>query len=246
MIIESLGFVEIRGAANAILIADAMVKSSNVRIISETRLDPGQLTVIVEGDIGACMAAVEVGANLAKANNCYISSLVKGKPDNAVEGLFDRAHVSPGADPAAARTPAAVAPKQAATPAPAPKSKQPAAPAPVSQKAVPASKEPAAAGKTRAPAASESGSKAQAAAPQAGKHAKKDVTADELVQFIRTHEDSSTTVSDVARHFGIGLREARSKLKQLIDEQRAERFESGIRLLDATDGTDTGKDTGKA
>lgn len=96
MIIQSLGFVEVRGAANAILIADAMVKSSNVRIISETRLDPGQVTVIVEGDIGACMAAVEVGTNLAKLNNCYISSLIKGKPDNAVEGLFNKANVSSG------------------------------------------------------------------------------------------------------------------------------------------------------
>ncbi len=124
MNIESLGFVEICGAVASIVVADAMVKASQVRILSESRLDPGLLTIVVEGDLGACVAAVEAGARAARAQGCLVATLVKGKPDPAIEALFQPAPRTPApaaVPPAAPGADAAASPRlrrAAAPPAP--------------------------------------------------------------------------------------------------------------------------------
>ena len=45
----------------AIDAADAMLKAANVRLLSHEVLDPGRLTLVVEGDLAACRAALEIG-----------------------------------------------------------------------------------------------------------------------------------------------------------------------------------------
>ncbi len=58
---QAIGMVETRGFTPAIEALDAMAKAANVRLLSFKRVGSGLITVIVEGDVGAVKAAVEVG-----------------------------------------------------------------------------------------------------------------------------------------------------------------------------------------
>lgn len=50
--INALGLLEVDGMVAAIDAADAMLKAANVRLLSHEVLDPGRLTLVVEGDSG--------------------------------------------------------------------------------------------------------------------------------------------------------------------------------------------------
>lgn len=54
--INALGLLEVDGMVAAIDAADAMLKAANVRLLSHEVLDPGRLTLVVEGDLAACRA----------------------------------------------------------------------------------------------------------------------------------------------------------------------------------------------
>ncbi|HDG7199160.1 TPA: BMC domain-containing protein [Salmonella enterica subsp. enterica serovar Enteritidis] len=55
--INALGLLEVDGMVAAVDAADAMLKAANVRLLSHQVLDPGRLTLVVEGDLAACRAA---------------------------------------------------------------------------------------------------------------------------------------------------------------------------------------------
>ena len=55
--INALGLLEVDGMVAAVDAADAMLKAANVRLLSHEVLDPGRLTLVVEGDLAACRAA---------------------------------------------------------------------------------------------------------------------------------------------------------------------------------------------
>lgn len=55
--INALGLLEVEGMVAAVDAADAMLKAANVRLLSHEVLDPGRLTLVVEGDLAACRAA---------------------------------------------------------------------------------------------------------------------------------------------------------------------------------------------
>ena len=57
--INALGLLEVDGMVAAIDAADAMLKAANVRLLSHEVLDPGRLTLVVEGDLAACRAALD-------------------------------------------------------------------------------------------------------------------------------------------------------------------------------------------
>lgn len=59
--INALGLLEVDGMVAAIDAADAMLKAANVRLLSHEVLDPGRLTLVVEGDLAACRAALDAG-----------------------------------------------------------------------------------------------------------------------------------------------------------------------------------------
>ncbi|RJF92056.1 BMC domain-containing protein [Noviherbaspirillum saxi] len=86
--ITSLGFVEVKGLSCAIAVADAMLKSSSVCLYAQMQRDPAQITIVVEGDLGACDAAVTAGAEVARGLDALVGVLVKGKPDIAIEALL--------------------------------------------------------------------------------------------------------------------------------------------------------------
>lgn len=88
---KALGLVEVRGLATAILVADTMVKTSNVQVVQpENTRGLGWITVKVLGDVGAVNAAVTSGKQTAIASGQYITSKVIPRPANSLDGFFGK------------------------------------------------------------------------------------------------------------------------------------------------------------
>ena len=71
--INALGLLEVDGMVAAVDAADAMLKAANVRLLSHEVLDPGRLTLVVEGDLAACRAALDAGSAAAARTGRVIS-----------------------------------------------------------------------------------------------------------------------------------------------------------------------------
>src|SRR5699024_12612324 len=78
--INALGLLEVAGMVAAIDAADAMLKAANVRLLSHEVLDPGRLTLVVEGDLAACRAALDAGCAAAMRTGRGISRKEIGRP----------------------------------------------------------------------------------------------------------------------------------------------------------------------
>ena len=85
---EALGLIETRGLVGAIEAADAMVKAANVTLLNKEEIGGGLVTVMVRGDVGAVQAAVEAGAEAAKAVGELISVHVIPRPHAEVENML--------------------------------------------------------------------------------------------------------------------------------------------------------------
>lgn len=64
---EALGLVETIGLVPALEAADKMLKAANVELISYENIGSTLVTIMVKGDVGAVKAAVEAGAEAARA-----------------------------------------------------------------------------------------------------------------------------------------------------------------------------------
>ncbi|TQR08741.1 BMC domain-containing protein [Psychrobacillus soli] len=84
---ESIGLVETIGLAISIYIADAMLKASNVHLVNQTTVDVALVTVVVRGDVSSVQAAVEIGEEIAKRANSFVSSKVIANPDTSTAKL---------------------------------------------------------------------------------------------------------------------------------------------------------------
>ena len=80
--INALGLLEVEGMVAAVDAADAMLKAANVRLLSHEVLDPGRLTLVVEGDLAACRAALDAGAA------AVISRREIGRPEEDTQRLI--------------------------------------------------------------------------------------------------------------------------------------------------------------
>ena len=78
--INSLGYVEVRGLTAAIETADAMLKCAEVRLLRQLLRDPMQITIVVEGSLGACRAAVDAGQAAATRMDAFVACQVMGRP----------------------------------------------------------------------------------------------------------------------------------------------------------------------
>ena len=87
---EALGMVETKGLIGAIEAADAMVKAANVRLIGKEQIGSGLVTVMVRGDTGAVKAAVDAGAQAAKAVGELYGLHVIPAPHDDVEGILPK------------------------------------------------------------------------------------------------------------------------------------------------------------
>ena len=80
--INAPGLLEVEGMVAAVDAADAMLKAANVRLLSHEVLDPGRLTLVVEGDLAACRAALD-----ARRTGCVISRREIGRPEEDTQRL---------------------------------------------------------------------------------------------------------------------------------------------------------------
>jgi ethanolamine utilization protein EutK len=85
--INSLGLLEVRGFVTALEAADAMLKSANVRLIRQYETNPGWISLVVEGDIASCRAAVDAGVAAAARLGEVVSRQEIGRPDPDVERM---------------------------------------------------------------------------------------------------------------------------------------------------------------
>ena len=70
---KSIGLLELSSIASGFLVADTMLKASNVRILLSRSICSGKYMVLVGGDTAAVEAATAAGE--AAANGCLIDSL---------------------------------------------------------------------------------------------------------------------------------------------------------------------------
>jgi microcompartment protein CcmL/EutN len=86
---EALGLVETKGLVGLIEASDAMCKAANVRLVRTVQIGGGYVTTIVRGDTGSVRAAVDAGAEAAKAVGELVASHIIPRPhDNLLEGML--------------------------------------------------------------------------------------------------------------------------------------------------------------
>lgn len=90
---KSIGFIETFGLAACVAAADAAVKSANVKLLGyEYAKGGGMCTVKVEGNVGACKAAIEAGRRAAEAVNGSLSGIKSvrliARPANGMRELL--------------------------------------------------------------------------------------------------------------------------------------------------------------
>ena len=78
---HALGFLEVRGLVAGIECADVMLKAASVRLGTQITTNPALITLIVEGDIGSCRAAVDAGRLAAERLGAMVSEKVIGRPE---------------------------------------------------------------------------------------------------------------------------------------------------------------------
>lgn len=86
--INATGLLEVDGMVAAVDAADAMLKAANVRLLSHQVLDPGRLTLVVEGDLAACRAALDAGSAAAQRTGRVISRKEIGRPEEDTQWLI--------------------------------------------------------------------------------------------------------------------------------------------------------------
>lgn len=86
--VNAYGFLEVKGLATGIEAADAMVKAAHVRLVAQLKTDPGFITLVVEGDIGACGAAIHAGRAAAARVGEVVSERLIGRPEPDIDLFF--------------------------------------------------------------------------------------------------------------------------------------------------------------
>lgn len=82
---KAIGMIETKGLIYSYEAADAMIKASNVTLVSQKLVDAGIVTVTVEGDVGAVQAAVDAGKErVLSMNGHLLSAHVIPRADEAV------------------------------------------------------------------------------------------------------------------------------------------------------------------
>jgi len=86
---ESLGLIEVKGLSAAVYIADIMVKTSNVKLLSlEKTRGVGWIVIKVLGNVGAVNAAINSGKQISMEKNEYVTSKVIPRPSDLIEDVF--------------------------------------------------------------------------------------------------------------------------------------------------------------
>jgi microcompartment protein CcmL/EutN len=78
---SAYGFLEVRGLVAGIECADVMLKAASVRLATQITTNPALITLIVDGDIGSCRAAIDAGRLAAERLGAMVSEKVIGRPE---------------------------------------------------------------------------------------------------------------------------------------------------------------------
>lgn len=85
---KALGLIETFGIVLVLEAADAMIKSADVELIGYENVASGYISVLVQGDVSACIAAVEAGVRAVEnMGNKVYSSVVIPSPHPELEKI---------------------------------------------------------------------------------------------------------------------------------------------------------------
>jgi microcompartment protein CcmL/EutN len=87
---NAIGILETKGFAPLVLGADAAVKAANVELVEWRQVGSGYVSFVVEGDVAAVRSAIDAGNEAASRVGEVLSQLVIPRPDDALEGTFNR------------------------------------------------------------------------------------------------------------------------------------------------------------
>jgi ethanolamine utilization protein EutM len=85
---NAIGMIETKGLIAMIEAADQMLKAANVHLRRKEKIGGGYMTVIVEGEVAAVKAAVEVGAAAAKRVGELFAVHVIARPDEELDTVI--------------------------------------------------------------------------------------------------------------------------------------------------------------
>ena len=85
---EAIGLVETRGQVSQNVASDAMLKSANVKLVSQVSIGDGYVTTMVTGDVGSVRAAVDTGAEVASQIGELRSAHLISRPADGLVDLF--------------------------------------------------------------------------------------------------------------------------------------------------------------
>ncbi len=109
---KSLGLLEIKGLASAIVVADAMAKTAAVTIAGiETCKGGGWQTIKVVGDVAAVQASLQSGSELAKRTDSFIAMKTLSRPDQTIMNTWGVKPDKPAAQETALVEPEVTAPE---------------------------------------------------------------------------------------------------------------------------------------
>lgn len=87
---NAIGILETKGFAPLVLGADAAVKAANVELVEWRQIGSGYVSFVIEGDVAAVRSAIDAGNEAASKVGEVMSQLVIPRPDDALEGTFNR------------------------------------------------------------------------------------------------------------------------------------------------------------
>ena len=88
---RALGLIEVFGIVFVLEAADAMLKAADVELIGYENVASGYISVLVQGDVAACMSAVEAGVTaVQKMEATVYSSVVIPRPHPDLANIINR------------------------------------------------------------------------------------------------------------------------------------------------------------
>ena len=86
---QAIGLIETRGMVALVEASDAMCKAAHVELLKTIEIGGGYVTTVVRGDVGSVRAAVDAGAEAARAAGELVASHIIPRPhEGLVEGLL--------------------------------------------------------------------------------------------------------------------------------------------------------------
>jgi ethanolamine utilization protein EutM len=92
----AIGLIETKGLVGGIEASDAMVKTSDVVMISKAYIGSGIVTVICQGEVAAVKAAVEAGTVAAKRVSEVLATHIIPRPHQELDKIISGKNVRSG------------------------------------------------------------------------------------------------------------------------------------------------------